>query len=84
VRKATQDEEPLPAGSFGEAARRGVGEGLGDAEGDNERQDRRLGGKTEVLFADKREHAPLEADHCADESVEPDQQSELVHIRPKA
>src|SRR5207244_10543198 len=56
---------------------------LGDAERDDEGEDRRLRGESEVALADEREHASLEPDHRADEGVQPDEERELSGVRPE-
>ena len=45
---------------------------------------RRLRGEAEVLLADQRQDASLEADHRADEGVEADQQRELARVLAQA
>ena len=61
----------------GERSGAQVGERLGEAEGDDERQHRGAGGEAEVVAADQRQRRALEADHRADERVDRDQQREL-------
>ena len=53
----------LRPSALGERAGGEVGQRLGGAEGDDEGEDRRGRAQPEVLLADERQHAPLEADH---------------------
>ena len=57
------DEQPLAPEPLGQLAGGEVGERLGGAEGDDEGEDRGGRGQPEVLLADERQHAPLQADH---------------------
>ena len=59
--------EPLGSDPCGE-----VGERLGEAEGDDERQNRRARREPEVRLADERQGRALEPDHRADERVDRD------------
>ena len=76
-----EHEQALAAGAVGERARSEVRERLRQAEGDDEGEDRRLRGEVEVLLADQRQDGALEADHRADERVDPDEQGELAGVR---
>ena len=76
-----EHEQPLAAGAVGERAGGEVHQRLGDAEGDDEGEDRRLRAEPEVLLADQRQDAALETDHRANKSVDADQQCELAGVR---
>ena len=73
-----------PPDTVGERAGREVRERLRESERDDEGEDRGLRGQLEVLLADQREDRSLEADHGADERVDPDEQRELAGVRPQA
>src|SRR4051794_11159071 len=68
----------------GERARGEIRDGLGEAEGDDEGEDRRGRCELEVPFADEREDTAFEADHAAHERVECDQERELCRVLPEA
>ena len=68
---------------LGQTAGGEVGERLGDPEGDDEGEDGARRGEPELVLADEREDASLEADHRAHERVQRDEESELTRVRPK-
>src|SRR5262249_35210068 len=53
---------------------------VGQAEDDDQGEDRGLRRKVEVLFADRWQDGPLQADHRADEGVDDDEQRELPDV----
>ena len=72
-------EEPLTPEALGQVASGEVGERLGRAEGDDKGENR--GSRESASPARRRwQHAPLEADHGADERVQSQQQGELAGI----
>src|SRR5712692_831643 len=77
------DEQPLAACAVGERTGGEVRQRLGGAEGDDEREDRGVGAETEVLLADERQDAPLEADQRPDERVQANEEGELRRVRPQ-
>lgn len=60
------DEDRLPSVAVGQRARGEVGQCLGHAEGQDERQDRGEGGQTEDLASQQRQDGPLQSDHPAE------------------
>jgi hypothetical protein len=79
-----EDQEPLSPDAVGQAPGEEVRHRLGDAERDDEREDRRARVEVELGLADERKDAALESDHGADEPVEHDEQGELVRVRAHA
>ncbi len=78
------NEQPLPPDTVGERAGCEVRERLRQSERHDEGEDRGLRRQLEVLLADQREDRSLEADHGADERVDPDEQRELAGVRAQA
>ena len=78
-----ENEQALAPDALGQPAGGEVGKRLRDPEGDDEREDRARRGEPELVLADERKHAPLEADHRADERVQRNEESELTRVRPK-
>ena len=76
-----EHEQPLAADAVGERAGPEVGDGLREAEGDDEGQDRGGRVEAELALADERQHAALEPHHGADKGVERDEQAELRGVR---
>ena len=76
-----RDQHPLAPEPFGEITGGQVRERLRSAESDDESEDRGGRGETEVLLADQRQHASLQADHAADERIQCDEQPELAGVR---
>ena len=74
------DQQTPAAEPLREYAGAEVGERLREAEGDDERQHRGLGGEPEVGLADERQGRALEPDHRADEGVDRDEQRELREV----
>src|SRR4029077_991729 len=65
---------------IGECSCRQIRDRLGEAERDNEGEDRRSGCELEVVFADERQNAALESDHAAHERVESNEERELRRV----
>ena len=63
---------------------REIGEGLGDAERDHERQCRDEASQPEDVGREERQDRPLLADHPADERVDADEERELAEVGPEA
>jgi hypothetical protein len=78
------DEETLPADPLGDVAGGEVRERLGEAERDDEGEDRRVRAQGEVLLPDQREDAPFETDHRTDQRVQRHEQRELAGVRAQA
>ena len=74
-------EQPFASQPLGQLAGGEVRERLGGAEGNDEGENRRGRAQPEVLLAHERQHTSLEADHGADERVQPDEQAELAGVR---
>jgi hypothetical protein len=74
------DQDLLASEAVGPAAGEVVGQRLGHAEHDDERQHRRARGEVKLLLGDRRQDAALHADHRADERVDDDQQGELRQV----
>src|SRR5205823_3566466 len=79
-----RDQQPPAAEPFRILPGGKVGQRLGRAEGDDEGEDRRGRMQPEVTLADQRQHASLQADHRADERVEPDENRELAGVRAQS
>src|SRR5207237_3982836 len=74
-------EQSLPAEPVGHTPGGEVRERLAEPEGDDEREDRRRRAQAELVPADERKHAPLEADQGPDKQVQGNEQRELARVR---
>src|SRR5687767_3766629 len=79
-----KNEETFSPGPLGKTPGSEVRHRLRDAEGNDEREDGALRGQPEVVLADERKDAALEAHHRPDEGVERDEESELTRVRAKS
>jgi hypothetical protein len=60
-----------------------VGDGLRDAEGEDESERRCVGGEVKRAIGQQREHGAFLAEHPADKSVHRDQKAELSRVLPQ-
>ena len=74
------DENRLAAVAVRQRTRGEIGNGLGHAECQDERQDAGEGGQAEDLGRHEWQNGPLLADHSADEAVDADEQRELAGV----
>ena len=79
-----EDEEAATPDPVGQTACGEVGERLRHSEGDDEGENRTRRGEAEVVLADQRKDAALEADHRSDQSVQRDEQRELGGVGAQA
>ena len=70
--------------AFGQAAGGQIGDRLGGTEREHEGQDGGARAQPEVMLADQRQDASLQADHPTDERVERDQERELGGVLAQA
>ncbi len=70
----------LAAETVGESTSKVVGQCLGDAEDDDERQDRGACHNVKLLLGDSGQDAAFQADHPADEGIDQHQQRELSEV----
>lgn len=77
-------EEELPAAEArGQGSGGKVGQGLGETEGDDEREDRQVAGQAEDIGADERHGGAFQAHEAADGDVDDDEEGELEPVLPQ-
>ena len=74
----------LAAVDVGKMSRDQIGDGLDDAEADDEGDDDRGRSDVEFFGADQRDDRSLQPDHAADKGVDENQQRELLPILAQA
>src|SRR5581483_8308341 len=79
-RRPAGNQQPLATDTLGEVAGDEIAERLCGAEGDDEGEDRGGRAQPEVVLSNQRQHAPLEADHAAEERVQADEKRELPRV----
>ena len=79
-----EDQHVLAAVDVGKMSGDQIGEGLDDAEADDEGDDDRGRSDLELFRADQRDHRPLQPDHAADEGIDEDEQRELLPVLAQA
>src|SRR6185369_2749022 len=74
------DKNELPSEAIRQSSCDVIRQRLGDAEDDDEGENRGLRREVELLFRDRRQEGALQSDHRTDEGVDDDEERELPQV----